>query len=264
MRRAGGSPALSHELELTNYGVLILTPENTKSEWLHFEAGAIARSVEESYVSPVLIGLKPTEVRPPLSQFQLTEFHEKDMWKLVRSINAAAGEGAKSEELLRNMFEALWPKLELQVSTLIKNLQAPAQPPTAPVLDTVLQELVTLVRQQTRTLANPAELFGKEILSLLMRLTYEDGTALRLAARERDLALALTARWDAFVRQLEVYLSVQEKTELQMRAGQGLNRFKQYLSEFRQVLLLNAKNIDSQQLPTTIAADLASSQKQAE
>jgi hypothetical protein len=30
------SAALSLELEQTNSGVIILTPENTKSEWLHF------------------------------------------------------------------------------------------------------------------------------------------------------------------------------------------------------------------------------------
>jgi hypothetical protein len=147
------SAGLSRQLEQTNYGVIVLTPENTKSEWLHFEAGAIARSVDESRVSPILIGLKPLDVRLPLSQFQLTEFHKQDVWKLVKSINTAAGAGAKSDELLQRMFEALWPKFEEEVVSLAKNLTAPQPAASVPLLDTILQELLTLVRQQARILA---------------------------------------------------------------------------------------------------------------
>jgi hypothetical protein len=252
------SAGLSRQLEQTNYGVIVLTPENTKSEWLHFEAGAIARSVDESRVSPILIGLKPLDVRLPLSQFQLTEFHKQDVWKLVKSINTAAGAGAKSDELLQRMFEALWPKFEEEVVSLAKNLTAPQPAASVPLLDTILQELLTLVRQQARILANPADVFGKEVLNLLVRLTYEEGTALRLTANERHLALALTARWEDYIRQFELYLSTQEKTDRSKQVAQGLGRLKQYLLEFRKVLLLNPKTIDVAELPTTIAADLAS------
>jgi hypothetical protein len=209
-------------------------------------------------VSPILIGLKPLDVRLPLSQFQLTEFHKQDVWKLVKSINTAAGAGAKSDELLQRMFEALWPKFEEEVVSLAKNLTAPQPAASVPLLDTILQELLTLVRQQARILANPADVFGKEVLNLLVRLTYEEGTALRLTANERHLALALTARWEDYIRQFELYLSTQEKTDRSKQVAQGLGRLKQYLLEFRKVLLLNPKTIDVAELPTTIAADLAS------
>ena len=40
------SSEIAKELAATTFGIVILTSENRKSEWLHFEAGAIARSVE--------------------------------------------------------------------------------------------------------------------------------------------------------------------------------------------------------------------------
>jgi hypothetical protein len=254
------SAALAHELEQTRYGVLILTPENTRSEWLHFEAGAIARSVTESSLSPVLFGLKPSDVHLPLSQFQLTEFREDDVRRLVKSINEAARDDAIADDLLERMFKALWPEFSKNVSDLAKFPNEPNRPTTSAVSDAVMQELLTLARQQARILANPDDLFGKEVLNLLVRLTYEEGTALRLTARERDLAIALTARWEAYVRQLEVYLSLRDETDLYKQVVQGLSRFKQYLIEFRKVLASTAKTIDSGALPRSITTDLSSPQ----
>src|SRR5262245_39747205 len=60
------SAHVRRELEATSYGIVILTPENTNSIWLHFEAGAIAKSVADGRLSPVLFGLKQSDVHQPL------------------------------------------------------------------------------------------------------------------------------------------------------------------------------------------------------
>ena len=48
---------LARELEDAAFGIICLTPDNLTSPWLHYEAGAITRSVD-SRVCPLLYGLK--------------------------------------------------------------------------------------------------------------------------------------------------------------------------------------------------------------
>ena len=47
------SSTIRRELEQSAFGIVILTAENIESTWLHFEAGAIAKSVEEGRVVPI-------------------------------------------------------------------------------------------------------------------------------------------------------------------------------------------------------------------
>jgi len=41
---------IGQELEETRFGIFCLTPENLDSRWLNFEAGAIAKTVDKTYV----------------------------------------------------------------------------------------------------------------------------------------------------------------------------------------------------------------------
>jgi hypothetical protein len=41
------SSHIGKELEEARFGLVILTKENLSSRWLHFEAGAVAKSVDE-------------------------------------------------------------------------------------------------------------------------------------------------------------------------------------------------------------------------
>ncbi len=61
---------LAEQLEKIDYGVICLTAANTDSPWLLFEAGSLAKSVQEARVVPYLIDLAPTDVSYPLAQFQ--------------------------------------------------------------------------------------------------------------------------------------------------------------------------------------------------
>jgi hypothetical protein len=196
-----GSHWQSHirrELEGTSYGVVVLTPENTQSIWLHFEAGAIAKSVEEGRLAPILFGLKQSDVQQPLAMFQTTLFEKSDMLKLMRSINSSTEAEARDERELERVFEILWPELQRDVGPLeFTHKVASIQPKEASEIDRILQEILTLVRQQTRLLGNPEELFGQNVLSLLVRLLHDaEGALARLTASERDMTLALLARWD--------------------------------------------------------------------
>src|SRR5579871_1905939 len=66
------SGEIAAKLDACHYGVVCLTPENLDSAWIHFEAGALSKSVSAARVAPLLLELKKSEVTGPLSQFQLT------------------------------------------------------------------------------------------------------------------------------------------------------------------------------------------------
>lgn len=57
-------------LETCNFGVLCVTKENLNSPWILFEAGALAKSMEDGRVIPLLLDLDLKEISGPLAQFQ--------------------------------------------------------------------------------------------------------------------------------------------------------------------------------------------------
>jgi len=178
------SSSIRQELDSTSFGILIVTPENTESPWLHFEAGAIAKSVIDGRAAPILFGLKPSDIHQPLALFQATAFEKDEICRLLRTINQAAGEHGRTEKQLDTVFQTFWPKLDQAIQPKLEQLRG--SPKKAEVqkqeTDRILQELLLLNRQQLRKLSNPDELFGKELLGLLLRIVHEpEGAAIRLA-----------------------------------------------------------------------------------
>ena len=53
--------------------IVCVTPENIKEPWLLFEAGAMAKAVDgQARLCTYLLGMKPTDLSPPLSLFNAT------------------------------------------------------------------------------------------------------------------------------------------------------------------------------------------------
>jgi hypothetical protein len=50
---------LANELAGTRFGILCLTRDNLNSPWLLFEAGGLAKTVEDTFVCPYLLVLQP-------------------------------------------------------------------------------------------------------------------------------------------------------------------------------------------------------------
>ncbi len=113
------SDVLGEQLSSSDYGIVCVTSDNVAAPWLHFEAGAISKAIDKSYVSPVLLKIEPSEIHGPLSQFQLTVCEKDDIFSLMRSINnRVPAENRLSEELLVSEFEEWWPKLEEELKTI--------------------------------------------------------------------------------------------------------------------------------------------------
>ncbi|MBI4964376.1 MAG: toll/interleukin-1 receptor domain-containing protein [Desulfomonile tiedjei] len=113
-----GSQWFAHvatELEQTDFGVICLTKENLRSPWIFFEAGALSKSVSRSHVSPLLIDLSPSDLQGPLVQFQAVMPTEKDMFKLLNTINADLQSGRLDEPHLQKSFARWWPDFDSQI-----------------------------------------------------------------------------------------------------------------------------------------------------
>lgn len=129
-------------LETSNFGIVCLTPENLKSHWLTFEAGALSKAIKESRVVPYRFQLRASDVGPPLSQFQGTDANEEGTLKLVLSINEALGNPLLDEEKTKRAFRHWWPDLQKSLTeiplTAIREIRSDRE---------LLEEILEIVRQ---------------------------------------------------------------------------------------------------------------------
>jgi hypothetical protein len=132
---------LAKQLEGTNFGIVCLTPDNIRSEWLIFEAGALSKAIEKSRVVPYRLGLKATDVAPPMSQFQGVDANEEGTLRLVISINSAIGKRIQDSHL-SSQFEKWWPDLKEKLEK-----QSQQTFPEVRTTREMLEEILSLVRR---------------------------------------------------------------------------------------------------------------------
>ena len=144
------SALLAGELAQAKIGILCLTRDNLAAPWMLFEAGALSKTLERTFVCPYLLGLRPADLGGPLVQFQAAEANRADTRRLVQTINTALGPAALSERRLDRAFATWWPELAKRLAAL-----PPAQPippalrPARSERD-LLEEVLSLVRELAR------------------------------------------------------------------------------------------------------------------
>ncbi len=111
---------ISKELEESRVGIICLTRDNLEAPWILFEAGALAKTLSKSRVIPILFGLRPADIKGPLSQFQNATFEKDDIYKVIESINKALGENALHSNTLKKVYEKWWPELNSQIDKAMK------------------------------------------------------------------------------------------------------------------------------------------------
>jgi hypothetical protein len=122
------SDELMKQLNETSYGIICVTRHNINAAWMNFEAGAISKAIDRSYVSPFLFGLGCPHVDGPLQQFQFTQygkeeaFNREEVFKLVSSINNRLEPPQQvPHERLRREFEIWWPSLTKTLDDIANN-----------------------------------------------------------------------------------------------------------------------------------------------
>jgi hypothetical protein len=122
------SEVLAHQLNDTQYGIICVTPYNINAPWLNFEAGALSKFINWSFVSPFLFRVDRAEIKGPLSQFQSTVYDKEDILKLLTSINNRFGpEERLEQELLAEEFNVWWKKLSDVLGAIPDNQEAETQ-----------------------------------------------------------------------------------------------------------------------------------------
>jgi len=135
------------ELSQTKFGIICLTPENLDSRWINFEAGAISKTVEKTYVCTYLFNLKPSEIEGPLSQFNHTKADKDDTRKLLLTVNRALEERALGESIIDDAFNLYWTRLEKVLNELPQPIHE--RKPTRSI-DAMIEEILELVRNTAK------------------------------------------------------------------------------------------------------------------
>lgn len=130
------------ELEASNFGIICITRENAGSPWILFEAGALAKSMQEGRVIPLLLDIEFKDITGPLAQFQAKKVEKAGILDVISSINKFS-ETKLPEARLAPQFEALWPAFEKNVTAIPKNQTNTKQNRSQ---HDILEELVSGIR----------------------------------------------------------------------------------------------------------------------
>lgn len=167
---------IAKELQTSQVGIFCLTKENLNSKWMLFEAGAISKNLQSSFVCPILFDVEFSDFDGPLTQFQMSKFSKPEILRLVKTINSA-GDGEKlSDKILESVFEKWWGELE---STIRQILKAPKNEtheirPDREILD----EILSITRNINKTFSQPTA-SGKSIYEKLIAFEYHMGNDLK-------------------------------------------------------------------------------------
>jgi hypothetical protein len=133
---------IAKELESCNFGVICITRENLGAPWILFEAGALAKSMQDGRVIPVLLDLELKDLSGPLAQFQAKKTDQTGIKELLVGLNKLATTPVP-EGNLDKLFGMAWGDLEKQIASIPKgNVPVKISRPQGEVLE----ELVASIR----------------------------------------------------------------------------------------------------------------------
>lgn len=167
------STDIATELEDSTFGILCVTRDNINAPWLTFEAGALSKTMDKSFVSPFLFNIKRSEVDGPILQFQSTVFEKEDIKKLLKTLNKACGEDKLTDERLDKAFDVWFPTLEEELNKIQpppKEEHLESQPNNESPSNEVLEEILELSRLNQKLLRSPDIRHAKEIEQMNMML----------------------------------------------------------------------------------------------
>lgn len=171
------------QLSETKFGILCLTRENLTAPWLLFEAGALAKTIADTFVCPYLLDIAPADIPAgPLNQFQAKRSDRDGTAELLQSINTAMRPAALPDDTLRRAFDRWWPDLDAGLRGIPAAVQAAGEPrPT----NEMIKEILDTVRELSRNARAGSEpsyvqRSSENIDDVLSKLPPRDAKYLRL------------------------------------------------------------------------------------
>lgn len=169
------STDIAKELEEASFGILCVTKENLKSEWLNFEAGALSKAIDKAKVCPFLFDLKPSDIsNSPILQFQMTNVDRDDIFKLFKSMNACLENRKLEDGRLEKVFTTFWPNMDAAFKEIDKvkdkrDTIAQESEVHSDLSREMLEEMLSLLRSQQMILRDPVQLLPPSYLQDVLR-----------------------------------------------------------------------------------------------
>ncbi len=163
------STDIAKELENSSFGILCVTKDNIDAPWLTFEAGALSKTMDKSFVSPFLFDIKRSEVDGPILQFQSTIFEKEDIRKLLKTLNKAVKEDQLTEERINKAFEVWYPTLEEGLNKLKNDSDGEPESTNADspsMSNNMLEEILDLSRINQKLIRNPKGIIAKDLAQI--------------------------------------------------------------------------------------------------
>lgn len=228
---------LDEELQTTDFGIVCLAADNLQSPWLHYEVGALNKSVT-ARVCPLLYGIKKRDVGSPLNQLQLTEFELDDVRLMMHSVNKSKPQPL-TDEHLNEAVDMWWPRLverfealPAAVAATLDTAVEPTQPAVTPsdLVGEVLEEVrllrvdVDFLRRDMRTqkaarrmpVEGDRELSTTHQFEMLTQILNREGLALRGGTADKDTLSAVISR-NADALSARVHKSISDLARLAAR-----------------------------------------------
>lgn len=217
---------IAQELKESSFGLICVTKDNLNSQWLNFEAGALSKSINNTYVAPLLFDVKPSELKgSPISQFQATSFSKDDMKRLIETLNNATG-NSLTPARLDKAFELCYADLEKSIKELRETstveLDADNGDGSNSHLDpNILEELLETSRNTQRLLGNTdSKLYGnidqvnKKVDDVIEKIDRNFSLEMRRSSRKinpmviEDLLFSVREKADIFPYNILMALSL--------------------------------------------------------
>ena len=145
-----GLNEITSSLQNSQYGIIVLTPENQEKPWINFEAGAISKQIDKSKVMPYLVRMDEAQVIQPLSCFQYVKADPGGTLRLLKSLNNSLENSKFSDEQIEELFEMWWPSLERELQNLPQEDSIPAKREQDDIVTEILENTRTLLRNTPR------------------------------------------------------------------------------------------------------------------
>lgn len=129
------------QLNDADSGIVIVTPENQRAQWLNFEAGALAFAAPDRCV-PVLFDMDETELEYPLSMFNYVRGDRSGLRDLAGRLFPD-----EDRDALEQRFRGAWPGLNRSMSKILTQPVASKKRKDSDKLDELVQKVRLLEKR---------------------------------------------------------------------------------------------------------------------
>ena len=112
------SSSLAKALEEARIGIVCLTKENIREEWLQFEAGALSRLSDDALLCLYALDVEAKKIDGPLSQYQVIRADRDGTFSLLVALNQSDHGPKLPDKQLERAFDLWWPEMAKPLSAI--------------------------------------------------------------------------------------------------------------------------------------------------